>query len=405
MDTMKSHLLPPIFHGILGTVITRPKHLAALDSLFRRAPVVAILGPRQIGKTTLARQYAVHRRGPVTHFDLEDPAVVARLAEPRAALDDLRGLIVLDEIHRRPELFPVLRVLVDRPRARVRFLVLGSASPALLRQTSESLAGRIAYHELDGLSVDEVGVARLDRLWLRGGFPRSFLARGEAESAGWRRDLVQTYLERDLPDLGVTIPSATLRRFWTMLAHWHGQLWSSAEFARSFGVADTTVRRYLDLLAGTYMVRLLLPFHENLSKRQVKSPKVYLADTGLLHTLLGVRTAEDLHVHPRMGASWEGFALGLVASTLGALPEECYFWATHTGAELDLLVVRGRHRLGFEVKRTDAPRITPSMRSALADLRLDRLTVIYPGRESYPLADRVRAVPLARIATDLPRLT
>lgn len=382
-------------------MITRPKHLTALDALFRRAPIVAILGPRQIGKTTLARLYAAHHRGPIHHFDLEDPAVVARLAEPRSALADLRGLVVLDEIHRRPDLFPILRVLADRPRSRVRFLVLGSASPALLRQTSESLAGRIAYHELEGLSIDEVGVPRLDRLWLRGGFPRSFLARGESESVGWRTDLVRTYLERDLPDLGVTIPSATLRRFWTMLAHWHGQIWSSAEFARSFGVADTTVRRYLDLLAGTYMVRVLSPFHENLPKRQVKSPKVYLADTGLLHTLLGVRTVEDLHVHPRMGASWEGFALGQVVSCLGALPQECHFWATHTGAELDLLVVRGRQRLGFEIKRTEAPRITPSMRSALTDLRLDRLTVIYPGRESYPLSERVRAVPLAKISADL----
>lgn len=382
-------------------VIERERQLGRLRVLMRQAKVVAILGARQVGKTTLARDYARSIPGPVTHFDLEDPGAVARLAEPVAALAGLRGLVVLDEIHRRPDLFPALRVLVDRPRAPVRFLILGSASSALLKQSAESLAGRIAYHTLQGFSLDEVGEKSAERLWVRGSYPRSFLARTEAESLRWRQDLVTTYLERDLPDLGVTIPSATLRRFWTMLAHWHGQVWKSAEFARSFGVADTTVRRYLDLLSDTFMARILLPFHENIGKRQVKSPKVYLTDSGLLHALLDIRSSDDLHAHPRLGASWEGFAMAQTISHLGARPDECFFWATHTGAELDLLVLRGRQRLGFEVKRTEQPQVTPSMRSALTDLRLDRLDVIHAGKETYPLAPRVRAVAFSRLVADV----
>jgi hypothetical protein len=374
--------------------------MESIDALFRRARVVAILGARQVGKTTLAKQYAARFAGKTTHFDLEDPVVMARLAEPMQALRGLRGLVVLDEIHRSPDLFSVLRVLVDQPRA-ARFLVLGSASPALLRQTSESLAGRIAYHELPGLDLDEVGLRSSDRLWLRGGFPRSFLARSEAESSGWRRDLVATYLERDLPDLGVTIPSVTLRRFWTMLAHWHGQIWNSSEFARSFGVADTTVRRYLDLLSGTFMVRLLAAFHENISKRQVKAPKVYIADTGVLHSLLGIHTHADLENHPRLGASWEGYVLGQIVHRLGARPEECFFWATHTGAELDLLIVRGRRRLGFEIKRTESPRVTPSMRAAKRDLGLGSLDVVHAGTDVFPLGEGIRALPAGRLVDQL----
>lgn len=363
--------------------------------------MVAILGPRQVGKTTLALQVAAARKGPVTHLDLEDPRVLVRLEDPMGALEPLRGLVILDEIHRRPELFPVIRVLADRAGKTTRYLVLGSASPALLRQTSESLAGRIAYHPLDGFAFDEVGMAHRNRLWLRGGYPLSFLARSDPESDAWRRDLIRTYLERDLPDLGVTIPSSTLRRFWTMLAHWHGQVWSSAEFARSFGVADTTVRRYLDLLASTFMVRLLPPFHENIAKRQVKSPKVYVVDSGLLHALLDVRTQAGLESYPRVGASWEGFVLEQVISRLGARPEACYFWATHTGAELDLLVLHGSRRFGFEIKRTSEPRVTPSMRSAVGDLGLERIDVLHAGAETYPLARNMRAVAVERLLEDV----
>ncbi len=354
-----------------------------------------------MGKTTLADAVRRSWKRPSTTFDLEDPSDLARLADPMLALGPLRGLVVLDEVQRRPDLFPVLRVLADRPRTPARFLLLGSASPDLLHQSSESLAGRLAFHELGGLSLAETGQARSDQLWLRGGFPRAFLARSGRDSLDWRLDFVGTFLERDLPQLGVSIPAPTLRRFWTMLAHYHGQVWNASEFARSFGVSDMTVRRYLDLLAATFVVRILVPWHENISKRQVRSPKVYLADTGLLHALLGIGTREDLERHPKVGASFEGFAITAVVDRLRARWSECHFWATHAGAELDLLVVRGRTRLGFEIKRTVAPSVTPSMRVALQDLRLSRLDVIHAGDHTFPLAPRIRAVALSRLLEDL----
>lgn len=382
-------------------VMDRPSHRRRLAALLKSSPVVAILGARQVGKTTLARMVAADRGGPVTFLDLEDPADAARLADPILALGGSRGLVVLDEVQRVPEVFQALRVLADRPRRPARFLVLGSASPELLRQSSESLAGRLAFHELGGFSLEETGAEALDRLWLRGGFPRSFLARTEAASGDWRRDFVRTFLQRDLPGLGITIPSETLGRFWSMLAHFHGQAWNGSELARSFGVADTTVRRYLDVLASTFVLRVLPPWFENLGKRQVKSPKVYVADSGLLHTLLGIGDRRDLERHPKLGASWEGFAIEQVVARLRARREECFFWGTQAGAELDLLVVRGRRRLGFEVKRTTAPSVTPSMRIALADLGLERLDVIHAGRETYPLAPRIRALACSRLLSDL----
>ncbi len=381
--------------------IDRSGHLGLVRRLLRRSPAVAILGPRQVGKTTLADAVRRSWPGAAATFDLEDPADLASLADPTLALRPLRGLIVLDEIQRRPQLFPVLRVLADRPRTPARFLVLGSATPELLRQSSESLAGRLAFHELGGFSIEEVGVKRIDQLWLRGGFPRSFLARSGSQSLDWRLDFIGTFLERDLPQIGVSIPSTTLRRFWTMLAHYHGQVWNASEFARSFGVSDMTVRRYLDLLAATFVVRILLPWHENVGKRQVKSPKIYLADTGLLHALLNIRTREDLERHPKVGASFEGFAIAAIVDRLRARWNECYFWATHAGAELDLLVVRGRRRIGFEIKRTVAPAVTPSMRTALRDLGLSRLDVIHAGDRTYPLATRIRAVAISRLLRDL----
>ena len=385
--------------------LDRPHHVARLTALLRQFPVVAVLGARQVGKTTLARQVVAARRGPTAFFDLENAADLARLADPLLALRHERGLVVIDEIHRLPDLFPILRVLADEPGARRRFLVLGSAAPELLRQGSETLAGRIAYHELEGFRLDEVGVARLPRLWLRGGFPRSFLARTEAESGRWREEFIRSFLERDIPQFGLRLPAPALRRFWSMIAHYHAQTWNGSELARAFGVAHTTVQRYLDVLTETFMVRQLPPWHANLAKRQVRSPKVYLRDAGLLHTLLGVPTAKDLEGHPKVGASWEGFALGVVLDRLGARPGEAYFWGTHAGAELDLYVVRGGTRLGFEFKRTSAPRITPSMRTALADLQLQRLDVIHGGREMYALSDRIRAVPLDRVWRDVPPLT
>ena len=381
--------------------LARPGELARLRRLLRSHPVVGILGPRQVGKTTLARSLVKGVPGTSTGFDLEDPADVARLADARLTLEPLRGLVVIDEIHRRPDLFPLLRVLADRPRHPARFLVLGSASPDLLRQSSESLAGRIAYHELGGFSLDDVGSHRADRLWLRGGFPRSFLARTEREGDEWRRAFVRSFVERDLPQLGVTIPAATLERFWAMLAHYHAQVWNASEFARSFGVSDTTVRRYLDLLSATFVVRVLLPWSENLGKRQLRSPKVYLADSGILHALLGIREHRDLERHPKLGASWEGFALEAVVRRLGVDRRECHFWGTHSGAELDLLVVRGRRRWGFEFKRTSAPVVTRSMRVALEDLRLERLDVVHGGPHSFLLAPRIRAVAFPRLLDDL----
>ncbi len=382
-------------------MIERRSHVEALERLLAEHRVVAIVGARQVGKTTLARALVRRRGEPATVFDLEDPADLARLTDPMLALERCRGLVLLDEIQRRPELFPILRVLVDRAKATVRFLVLGSASPALLRQGSESLAGRIAYYELPGLSLEEVGASKLDTLWLRGGFPRSFTARSARASGEWRREFVRTFLERDLPQLGIGIPAPTLGRFWRMLAHYHGQTWNASEFARAFGVSDHTVRRYLDVLTSAFVVREIAPWSENLGKRQVKAPKIYLADSGLLHSLLGVETLRDLEGHPKVGASWEGFMLSVVTQRLRLRPESCYFWATHAGAELDFLVVEGRRRIGFEFKRTTAPQLTRSMRAALEDLKLARLDVVHAGRETFPLAPRVRAVAAQRVLADL----
>jgi predicted AAA+ superfamily ATPase len=382
-------------------MLEREREVRAVVGLLKRHRVVGLVGARQVGKTTLARMVAKRVESPVTYLDLEDPESLARLQDPMLALKGLKGLVLIDEVQRLPDLFPVLRVLVDRPRNPVRFLVLGSASPELLRQGSETLAGRIVYRELGGFCLDEVGPKRHDRLWLRGGMPRSYLARSLKESHEWRRSFVRTFLERDVPQLGINVNATTLRRFWTMLAHYHGQIWNASEFARSFGVADTTVRAYFDRLAATLVVRQLQPWHENLSKRQVRAPKVYVADSGLLHVLLGIRSRPDLEAHPKVGASWEGFVIEQIRSRLGADLDECFFWATHSGAELDLLVVRGRTRLGFEVKRTTAPKVTPSMRHALTDLKLKRLDVVHAGETSFPLTEQIRAVSFSRLLTGL----
>jgi predicted AAA+ superfamily ATPase len=385
-------------------VLDRGSHLEAIERLFRSHDVVAILGPRQIGKTTLARLFAKATGGPVHHFDLEDADDLARLAEPSLALGKLAGLIVIDEIQRRPELFPALRVLVDRPETRCRFLVLGSASPDLLHQSSETLAGRIAYHELPGFSLAEVGVKAMDRLWERGGFPRSFLAQRRQDSLDWREQFVRTFLERDIPQLGLRLPAPMLRRFWSMVAHYHGQIWNAAEIAGSLGLSNPTVRGYRDTLVSTFMLRSLAPWVENMGKRQVKSPKIYLADSGLLHTLMGIEDLDDLAGHPKLGASWKGFVIGQIVERLGVTAEECFFWATHQGAELDLLVVRGGKRLGFEIKRTTAPAITKSMRVAVADLRLDELDVVHAGTNTFALSEGIRAVAAARLLDDIASL-
>lgn len=384
--------------------IHRQQHVEAIENLLRQFPVVGILGARQVGKTTLAKQIAAIATPdatPVHRFDLEDPDDLARLDEPRLALSGLRGLVILDEIQLRAELFPVLRVLADRQPLPARFLVLGSASPNLLRQGSETLAGRIAYHLLPGLSVDETGVTGLEDLWFRGGFPRSLLCPSDRESDRWRREFINTFIQRDLPSLGSRVPGPTLRRFWAMLAHWHGQVWNGSEFGRSFGVSDTTVRRYLDQLTEALVVRQLEPWHANLRKRQVKMPKVYIRDSGLLHTLLALDNRTALERHPKCGASWEGFILEQLLTVLELPEERAYFWRAHTGAELDLLVDRGDHRIGYEIKRTSSPRVTPSMRSALRDLELAELTVVHAGERSFPMTEKVRAVAAGRLLEDL----
>jgi len=382
-------------------MIPRTWHRERLTRLMRQFPVVALIGARQVGKSTLARNVLESAVGPSSYFDLEDPRSLARLAEPMLMLEPLRGLVVLDEIQRRPDLFPALRVLADRPRKPARFLVLGSASPELLRQSSESLAGRIAYHRLPGLDLSEVGPQMLERLWLRGGFPLSFSTHKHEESARWRGEFVRTFVERDLPTLGIRLPPAIIDRFWRMLAHYHGQLWNAAELARSFGVAEKTVRSYLDILVSTFMVQRLPPWHTNMGKREIKAPKIYLSDSGLLHSLLGIDSRDDLMAHPKSGASWEGFAISQIVRRLDASPDECFFWGVHTGAELDLLVVRGRRRWGFEIKLTDSPTVTPSMRSALENLSLPELVVVHAGAATFPLTDRIRAVALRRLWTDL----
>ena len=385
-------------------MVNRKVELKTLQYLLKIFPVVGIIGARQVGKTTLAKMLAGTLKKQITYFDLENPEDLARLRDPMLALKNIKGLVIFDEIQRLPDLFPIIRVLVDRPSVQTRFLILGSASPELLKQSSESLAGRIIYHKLKGFSLEEVGIEKHKQLWLRGGLPRSFLARSLSESVEWRRAFIKTFLERDLPQLGIMIQSITLRRFWTMIAHYHGQVWNASAFGRSFGVADTTVRNYLDLLTSALVLRQLQPWYENISKRQVKAPKIYISDSGLTHTLLGINTIEQLESHPKLGSTWEGFIIDQVIRMLGARNEECFFWSTHAGAELDLLVIRGKHRIGFEIKRTTSPDITPSMRISLSDLSLQSIDVIHAGDKTFQLSEKIRAVALANLLTDLKKL-
>lgn len=359
---------------------------------------MVLAGPRQCGKTTLARELL--SEDSINYFDLEDPASLARLEEPMLALAPLQGLVVIDEVQRRPELFPVLRVLADRRDNQARFLILGSASGDLLRQSSESLAGRMERITIGGFSLPELGPEAEQRLWLRGAFPLAYLADSEADSALWRKNFIQTLLERDFPQWGVRIPAIALQRFWAILAHYHGQTWNAAEPARAMGVSEPTIRRHLDLLTDAFMVRQLPPFHANLHKRQVKASKIYVRDSGLLHRLLGIDSLKSLLTHPKIGASWEGFVIEQVL--LAEPHDEAFFWATHQGAEIDLLLRRGDTLLGVECKRTDTPRLSPSIRNALNDLGLARVAVLYPGAKRFPIAERVEAVPLATIAAGMP---
>jgi predicted AAA+ superfamily ATPase len=377
-------------------MIPREYYTLAIKNALRRSPVVALLGPRQCGKTTLARDF-LPPSAPA-YFDLEDPPVAQLFSQPLQALAGLRGLVVIDEAQRQPGIFPVLRVLADRPDTPARFLILGSASPELARQASESLAGRVEIIELTGFGLHEVGTTQADRLWLRGGFPRSYLADNDEDSRVWRRQFVGTFLERDLAALGFGLSPALMRRFWTMLAHYHGQIWNGSEIAASLGVSHHTARAYLDALEQTFMVRRILPWHANLGKRLVKSPKLYFRDTGLLHALLGIHDPVQLLTHPKLGASWEGFVIDELIKS--ERPDEIWFYAVHSGSELDLVMNKAGRRIGVEVKRADAPTITRSMQIARMDLHLHELWIIYPGTRTYSPAEGVIIRPLTSSVTE-----
>ncbi len=380
-------------------MVPRDDLKAGIQRALRRSPIVVLTGPRQCGKTTLAREFL--RADSENYFDLEDPASLVRLEEPMTALRPLSGLVVIDEVQRLPDLFPALRVLADRAPSPARFLILGSASGSLLRQTSESLAGRAERVVMSGFTLDEIGAGSADVLWRRGGLPRSFLAPTEDDSVSWRGEFILSLIERDLPQWGVRVPAIALRRFWTILAHYHGQIWNATDPAASMGVGTKAVRHYLDLLTDAYMIRQLHPWHANLRKRQVKAPKVYVRDSGLLHRLLGIATPADLYTHPKLGASWEGFAIEQV---LAREPhDEAYFWATHQGAEIDLVLRQGDRLVGVECKRVDAPRLTASIRIAVEDLGLSRVVVVYPGERRYRISEAVEAVPL-RAVSEVPSL-
>ncbi len=377
----------------MKAMLDRPELLERVTTGLRQSPVTLILGPRQCGKTTLARKLSESQDG--SYYDLESPRDLARLAQPQTALEAARGLVVLDEIHQRPDLLPLLRVLADRQPLPCRFLLLGSASPDLMKKSSETLAGRVHFVDMTGFTLDETGVERQPELWVRGGFPKSFLAEDEARSVKWREDFVQTFLQRDLPMLGIQVPPATLHRFWTMLAHYHGGVWNGSQIGGSLGVSHHAARRYLDALSGAYVVRQLQPWFENIGKRVVKSPKVYIRDSGLLHSLLNISDAVTLQSHPKLGASWEGFVIEQILSWAGE--RNAYFWGTHSGAELDLMILAKGKRWGIEVKYQDAPTITRSMRIAMQDLKLERLWVVYPGRTGYLMDESIECVSMGQL--------
>jgi len=374
-------------------MIPRAAYLERIDRALGRNPVVVLVGPRQCGKTTLARQRLA--ADSLNYFDLESPVSLARLEHPQLALEPLRGLVVIDEVQHRPDLFPLLRVLCDREGNSARFLLLGSVSPKLMKGASESLAGRVETIEITPFQQNEVGIGNETTHWFRGGFPRSFLAGTDEDSTSWRLHFIQRFLQQDIPQFGIRVSPVNLKRFWTMLAHYHGQTWNGSEIGGSLGLGGQTTRSYLDILTETYMIRQLPPWHENIGKRQRKAPKIYFRDSGLFHALLGVRNPKDLLVHPKLGASWEGYA---IEETLRSFePDDAYFWSVHNGPELDLLCFKDGARIGFEVKYADAPRLTHSMRKALELLRLDHLYVIHPGRQSYPLSENADALPLPAV--------
>jgi predicted AAA+ superfamily ATPase len=373
----------------------RQQFLTLIKQHFQIHKVCALLGPRQCGKTTLSRQFAKLKEIPrINIFDLEDPLDLERLAEPMLALSNLHGFVIIDEIQYKPNLFSILRVLVDKTN--IKFLVLGSASRDLIKQSSETLAGRIGYIEMTPFVLSEV--SDINNLWLRGGFPLSYLADNEELSFLWRQNYVKTFLERDIPNLGFSIPAMQLRKFWVMICHYHGGIFNASELGNSLGISYHTAKSYLDILEGTFMIRVLRPWYENLKKRQVKTPKIYFRDSGIYHTLLGLNNYESVITSPKIGASWEGFALEQVIRYYDAEPEECYFWSSHNIAEIDLLIFKNGKRIGFEFKYTDSPKITSSMKISLEDLELDQIKVIFPGNISFRMSDKIEAVGFETLA-------
>jgi predicted AAA+ superfamily ATPase len=381
-------------------MISRPSYLTQLTRAVKRSPITSLIGPHQCGKTTLARMFAASKHS--TYFDLESQPDARRLQNPELILGSLQGIVILDEIQEMPELFRTLRVMADRSNSKARFLILGSASPDIVKNVSETPAGRVEFVELIGFNLQEVGATSFETLWLRGGFPRSFLADSDEDSMAWREGFIRTFLKRDIPHLGISIPSSALRRFWTMLAHYHGQTWNASELGRSMGLSDKTVRSYLDILTGTFMIRQLQPWHENIGKRQVKAPKVYFRDSGMLHSLLNLPDFHTLTGSPLVGASWKGFALEQTLQVLK--PSQAFFWATYGGVEIDLFFLHRGHRYGVEFKFSEAPQTTKSMRIAMETLQLQHLWIIYPGKHPYPIDKKISALPLADVGT-LEKLT
>ncbi len=378
-------------------MLDRTRYKLQIRTALKRSKITAILGPRQCGKTTLSREISRHQS---THFlDLESPSDRTKLQNPELYLSNIPGLVIIDEIQQMPELFPVLRVLSDKVQNNGRFLILGSASPDIIKKASESLAGRVEFVDLHGFDISETGTDEINRLWLRGGFPLSYLAENENDSIAWREGFVRTFLQRDIPQFGINIPPETLRRFWTMLAHSHGQLLNSSQLASSMGMSDKTIRSYIDILSSTYMIRPLPPWHANLKKRQVKSPKIYIRDTGLLHHLLGITTMDTLMGHPQSGASWESFVIEQIMRINPIL--QSYFWSTYSGAELDLFTILGNKRIGIEIKFTETPKTTKSMHSSIKELDLSKLYVIYPGSDRYPIHELIEACPLSDFINEI----
>ncbi len=374
-------------------MINRKAYISQVSTALKRSPIVALLGPRQCGKTTLARMISVQE--PSTYFDLESQTDIRRLANPEMMLASLSGLVIIDEIQILPELFSVLRVVVDKPENQCRFLILGSASPDIIRNVSETLAGRIEFVDMSGFDLTELGAEVWQSLWVRGGFPRSYLADSDQDSFVWREGFIRTFLQRDIPQLGINIPAQAVRRFWTMIAHYHGQVWNASRIASAMGVNDKTVRSYLDILTETYMIRQLQPWHENIRKRQVKSPKIYFRDTGLLHSLLDLQALYAVTGHPQVVASWEGFAIEQILRTIR--PSQAYYWATYSGAELDMFFVLNGLRYGIELKFSEAPDKTKSMSIAIDSLKLHKLLIVYPGEEAWPINEKITACPIMKV--------